>query len=271
VLDIGDRVLVKIVAFDGRHKLSDKWENDPYVVLNQPNASIPVYVVGREKGEGRTRTLHRNLLLPISSLPRQRKPTPKPRKKPGHDNEGKESTENISQEDSDEETVILQVLSPEPSASSSKADDQLVEVETLDCDRDEATAEVTDSVEDLDHDDSVSAVSVDDSIEETATELADFTSTALPDDQDSVDSSSDTPTTDTTIPKTPVPVPAIRRSVRPRKRPGWMDSGDYVMSVNAPPDWRVRAEYLSGLIAGGIVNQESEEVHTTLLHLISGK
>ena len=271
VLDIGDRVLVKIVAFDGRHKLSDKWENDPYVVLNQPNASIPVYVVGREKGEGRTRTLHRNLLLPISSLPRQRRPIPKPRKKPGHDNEGKESTVNISQEDSDEETVILQVLSPEPSASSSKADDQLVEVETLDCDRDEATAEVTDSTEDPDHDDSVSAVSADCTIDEAAAECADSTSTAPPDDQDSVDSNSDSFTIEDTVPKIPVPVPAIRRSGRTRKRPGWMDSGEYVLSMNAPPDWRARAEYLSALIAGGIVDQDSDEVHTTLLNLISGK
>ena len=36
VLDIGDKVLVKIVAWDGKHKLTDKWEEDTYVVLKQP-------------------------------------------------------------------------------------------------------------------------------------------------------------------------------------------------------------------------------------------
>ncbi|KAL5021393.1 hypothetical protein ScPMuIL_000548, partial [Solemya velum] len=61
----GDRVLVKILAFEGKQKLSDKWEEDIYIILKQPNASIPVYVVQKESGEGRKRTLHRNVLLPI--------------------------------------------------------------------------------------------------------------------------------------------------------------------------------------------------------------
>ncbi|VDI30104.1 Hypothetical predicted protein [Mytilus galloprovincialis] len=45
----GDRVLVKIVAFgEGKHKLADKWEHDPYTVLAQPNADIPVFTVQKE-------------------------------------------------------------------------------------------------------------------------------------------------------------------------------------------------------------------------------
>nr|ATA66769.1 Pol, env [Haliotis discus hannai] len=76
----GDRVLVKVVAFDGRHKLADKWEEDVYVVLDQPTPSIPVYVVGKENGEGKKKTLHRNLLLPVGSLPLQEIPVPKHRK-----------------------------------------------------------------------------------------------------------------------------------------------------------------------------------------------
>ncbi|XP_060073436.1 uncharacterized protein LOC132553223 [Ylistrum balloti] len=80
VLAIGDRVLVKVVAFDGKHKLSDKWEEHPYVVMNQPNPDVPVYEVKREDGEGRSKTLHRNLLLPISFLPGHTdKPVPVPR------------------------------------------------------------------------------------------------------------------------------------------------------------------------------------------------
>lgn len=45
VLKPDDLVLVKIIAFDDRHKLTDKWENGPYVDINQPNDDSPVYRV----------------------------------------------------------------------------------------------------------------------------------------------------------------------------------------------------------------------------------
>jgi len=69
ILKEGDRILVKILAFTGRHKISDKWEAKPYIVLRQPNQDIPVFDVQREDGTGRVRTLHRNHLLPIGELP----------------------------------------------------------------------------------------------------------------------------------------------------------------------------------------------------------
>jgi len=69
VLDVGDRLLVRILAFDGKHKISDHWENSPYIVLEQSNPEIPVYSVQREDGEGPVKKLHRNHLLPIGSLP----------------------------------------------------------------------------------------------------------------------------------------------------------------------------------------------------------
>jgi hypothetical protein len=33
VIKLGDRVLVKVVSFDGKHKLADRWEQDPYIVI----------------------------------------------------------------------------------------------------------------------------------------------------------------------------------------------------------------------------------------------
>ena len=42
VVRTDDRVLVKIVAFDGKHKISDRWEPDVYVVKDQPNLEVPV-------------------------------------------------------------------------------------------------------------------------------------------------------------------------------------------------------------------------------------
>jgi transposase InsO family protein len=69
VLQLGDRVLVRNVKIRGKRKLADNWEEDAYDVLEQPNKDIPVYKVKKENGTGSTRVLHRNLLLPINTLP----------------------------------------------------------------------------------------------------------------------------------------------------------------------------------------------------------
>jgi hypothetical protein len=52
-LQVGDRVLVKVVAFDGKHKIADRWEDHPYIIMEQPNQDIPVFKVKREDGHGR--------------------------------------------------------------------------------------------------------------------------------------------------------------------------------------------------------------------------
>lgn len=62
-MEIGDRVLVKILAQDGKHKLSDKWAEEVYIVLDQQNSDIPVYKVKREDGHGGVKILYRNHLL----------------------------------------------------------------------------------------------------------------------------------------------------------------------------------------------------------------
>ena len=63
----GDRVLIKILAYEGEHKLADKWADDIYVVTKQPNQDIPVYLVKREDGIGPEKTLHRNHLLHLGN------------------------------------------------------------------------------------------------------------------------------------------------------------------------------------------------------------
>ncbi|MCG8032585.1 MAG: DDE-type integrase/transposase/recombinase, partial [Candidatus Thiodiazotropha taylori] len=70
VLEPGDRVLVKNAGVRGRCKLADRWEKDPYIVIDQPNDDIPVYKVKREGTRSKTRLLHRNFLLPFMGLPR---------------------------------------------------------------------------------------------------------------------------------------------------------------------------------------------------------
>ena len=49
-LELGDRVLVKVLAFDGKHKIADKWSEDVFIVIEQPNIEIPIYKVRRENG-----------------------------------------------------------------------------------------------------------------------------------------------------------------------------------------------------------------------------
>ena len=70
VLDVEDLVLVKQTAWKGRHKIQDRWESGEYQVVGQPTPSVPVYTVKRVAG-GKTKVLHRNLLLPLQGRVRQ--------------------------------------------------------------------------------------------------------------------------------------------------------------------------------------------------------
>lgn len=67
-LEVGDKVLVRNLRLRGKHKLSDKWEQTIYTVVNQAG-NLPVYTVKPEQHDGPVRTLHRDLLLPCGFLP----------------------------------------------------------------------------------------------------------------------------------------------------------------------------------------------------------
>ncbi len=67
-VQVGDRVLVRNVAFSGPHKLADRWQESVYIVHEQPDKSIPVFKLHCEDGQGRSLVLHRNMLLPINSV-----------------------------------------------------------------------------------------------------------------------------------------------------------------------------------------------------------
>ena len=65
----GDRVLVRnMTELGGPGKLRSYWEREIYVVT-QKRKDMPVYEVKPESGNGRTRVLYQNLLLPCSFLP----------------------------------------------------------------------------------------------------------------------------------------------------------------------------------------------------------
>lgn len=113
-LQPGDRVLVKNVGFTGKHKLADKWEEQAYIILEKPNPEIPVYVVRREDGKGSKRTLHRNMLLSLATIPLDR-PSTKLRPRLKTDRERQPDSELTSEDESDEDEapMTLNPLAPE--------------------------------------------------------------------------------------------------------------------------------------------------------------
>ena len=60
-------MLVKQTGFQERHKIANVWEDDVYVIIDQPHKDILVYTVEDKTGEG-TKTVHRNLLLPLPTI-----------------------------------------------------------------------------------------------------------------------------------------------------------------------------------------------------------
>ena len=66
VLYPGDRILVRQVAFQGKHKIADKWQDTVYVVVSQPNPDIPVYRVRPEmvSDSHSDKVLHRKCCFP---------------------------------------------------------------------------------------------------------------------------------------------------------------------------------------------------------------
>ena len=64
----GDRVLIRNSEKGGPGKIRSYCEDKVYKVLRRVNETSPVYTIEPEKGEGRKRTVHRNLLFPCDAL-----------------------------------------------------------------------------------------------------------------------------------------------------------------------------------------------------------
>ena len=62
LLEPNDVVLVRKMSHTGKHKIQNRWEDEEYIIVSQPNSDKPLYIVQPVVG-GKQRTLHRNLLL----------------------------------------------------------------------------------------------------------------------------------------------------------------------------------------------------------------
>ena len=62
-------MLVRKVGLKGKRKLADCWAEEVCVVQGRPSLGTPVYDVKPESSRGRSHILHRNMLMPITSVP----------------------------------------------------------------------------------------------------------------------------------------------------------------------------------------------------------
>ena len=285
VIETGDKVLVKMVAFDGTHKISDRWEEIPYVVESQPDINIPVYIVSN--GE-RTRTLHRNLLLPISHLDDTEvieqppcKPVPTPRRMKTRNRPKTSVSHGIdtSQSDSDEESVDIVHV-------------EIREADTIAHSNESAPASDSDNESDTSSETSQSTVREQHSEDEledeepssqqdTPVDIAENSATGDTEGDNSViDPDGDVTvdqhdTGDDDIPDGAVGTQELRRSERTKKPPAW--NSDYIMNqqiVRDVPDWRKRADYLKSLLSdtsNDTMGIDRSEVSKALLKIITEK
>lgn len=109
-------MLVRSVRLRGKHKLSDKWEQDIYVVVDQAG-DLPVYTVKPERRDGPKRTLHRDFFLPCGFLPAVEEPSieasPVSRPRTRQQRETPPDSEVSEEEDSSPEPTVLG-LDPNP-------------------------------------------------------------------------------------------------------------------------------------------------------------
>ncbi|XP_033730411.1 uncharacterized protein LOC117319771 [Pecten maximus] len=248
VLEPGDRVLVKVLAFEGRHKLADRWEPDVYIVQSQPNRDIPVYTILRENGEGKSRTLHRNHLLPIGTIPLET-----------------------------DEIPIAHPPRPVPRARKSK----------LECGphHQESVAEIVDSPSVTDSsDEEFVGMNVPSNVQRPPTQdkaqpsenvtFVPGPRTGFIDVETSESEPEDEPATavqgNITLPDPEIPIP--RRSTRNKRQPNWMTSGEFVCSqqpVGAEPEWKVKAMFLMDITSSVSFRNMTAPAQQALLNILT--
>jgi hypothetical protein len=261
-VQVGDRVLVKVVSFEGKHKLADRWEHDPYVVLSQPNEGIPVFKVRKENNEGRTRTLHRNLLLPIGFIcdkptPAPRKPKHRPRAKPAKDID-KElvPTQPDNVEESEEESDWGGY---DISIGSGDGDSTIIEdLPIPDADSEHEAGEANGDAQSSDGTSSISEEVI--PVEDRSASQDQSSVQEEPPDEEGASASSEDENQ-----------PVIRRSTRERRTPLRYRTGEFDMSkvIQRPlSDWKERVQCITSLSESTLLDGLQSEAGRTILKIL---
>ncbi|XP_041367000.1 uncharacterized protein LOC121381719 [Gigantopelta aegis] len=266
ILQPGNRVLVRRLAFDGKHKIADRWEEEPYLIQDQPNKDIPVFVVRKEIGHGKSRTLHRNLLLPIGSLPiaidvpdvptpKPRRPTQRQRQKPTEvtaerippteldDGATPSDDEDYLQVDSVVLVTEATVTEPTEASTTPAADRDSVGVMGID-----------------------STSSTDDHEISLVGEVASSDHETVADETAEVEPVADFWSESEDI-RSPVPVP--RRSIRKRRPPKWMTHGDFAMIESLGCDWKDRVKILTDMASMNLFDRMPIEAVNAVLQIVT--
>lgn len=286
-LEVGDRVLVKILAHDGKHKLADKWANEIYVVTEQPNLNIPVYKVKQEDGNGSEKTLHRNHLLHLGNKLQEKidchkNPFPKPKigkpclkknslTKSTNTKENKALENEVRDQDIDQDEEELVVVTTTTDSSNTVDDSSSVSVDNtpIDTDVSEILSESRDDqmtdgdAHESDHGEeltNVSAATEDfssvDRTEEVDSILEPETEVAASADLSSVNEDK--------IDIAPIlPEPVVRRSGRTRRKPAWQESGDYCLGITK------QSLMLQSLLSSGACSNLDNRVISAVVRGIS--
>ncbi|KAK2908200.1 hypothetical protein Q8A73_009273 [Channa argus] len=105
----GCRVLIRnLNEKGGPGKLRSFWEDQVYVVIQRTHQDSPVYELKPENGKGRTRVIHRNLLLPCDFLPVEEVKSPgEPRKERVKVNKQRHREQEKSSDEEDDWRAII--------------------------------------------------------------------------------------------------------------------------------------------------------------------
>ncbi|XP_048258582.1 uncharacterized protein LOC124117558 [Haliotis rufescens] len=253
MLDVGDRVLVKIVTFDGKHKIADKWEKDVYVILKQPDPVIPVFVdVTENLCQDKEEDSDVDICIgPVTSS--------EPSVSAGVPADGPPEVETEVVTDvalnEDHRLDDLQRARDDVDVTVGTPDDVVVSAQENVQIETEAPGTPIPSVDLLLED-------VDTSAQEDVQTEAD-----TPEPPPTVTTRDDRPR------RRMLPTPPLRRSQRERMKPHWQTSWKYVMATTTTPkpDWKSRADYLSSLIATRVVASRCDQASEALVNLVTGK
>lgn len=211
----GDRVLRRNTGYTGPHKLEDTWSSEIYVVREQPDLTTPVYKVVPEGKSGPTKTLHRNMLLPVGFINEDEdfnRPVVSSKPKAPTTRATKRDDPS-SDSDTSDDSIVEVTLSPDLAA---ELDDGVPETSNQPEDQDD----LEDNQEEEPEVEAGGGTLVDDTPEDTSQPLSETSEVDEPEEDEEED---DKPEED---------VPEVQPSSRPvrnRQPPQWYRSGDYVI------------------------------------------